>query len=77
MPLLSFFAVGIGAFFGALLRWGFGLLWNAVIPNLPLGTLAANLVGGFVIAARSARSNSFRICRWNFACSSPPVFAAA
>jgi len=49
MPLLSFFAVGIGAFFGALLRWGFGTLWNSVIPNLPLGTLAANLVGGFII----------------------------
>ena len=26
-------------------RWWFGLLWNPVFPTLPLGTLAANLVG--------------------------------
>ena len=60
MPLLSFFAVGIGAFLGALLRWGFGLLWNAVIPNLPLGTLAANLVGGFVIGGALGAFEQFQ-----------------
>ena len=60
MPLASFFAVGIGAFFGALLRWGFGILWNTVIPNLPLGTLAANLVGGFIIGAALGAFEQFQ-----------------
>ena len=50
-PLLSFLAVGTGAFLGALLRWGFGILLNPLLPALPLGTLAANLLGGFVIGA--------------------------
>jgi len=35
-----------GAGFGALLRWAFGLWWNAAEPGWPWGTLAANLVGG-------------------------------
>jgi fluoride exporter len=60
MPLVSFFAVGIGAFFGALLRWGFGILWNTVIPNLPLGTLAANLVGGFIIGGALGAFEQFQ-----------------
>ena len=51
MGFLSVFAVGIGAFAGALLRWLFGLLLNPLLPALPLGTLAANLLGGFVIGA--------------------------
>ena len=51
MSLLSVFAVGMGAFLGALLRWGFGLALNPLLPALPLGTLAANLLGGFVIGA--------------------------
>lgn len=51
MGLLSFLAVGFGAFAGALLRWGFGILLNPLLPVLPLGTLAANLIGGFVIGA--------------------------
>ncbi len=49
MPIAAFFAVGIGAFIGALMRWGFAILWNAAVPALPLGTLAANLLGGFII----------------------------
>lgn len=42
-------AVGAGAALGAWLRWGLGIGLNAVLPNLPLGTLAANLVGGYLI----------------------------
>jgi CrcB protein len=42
-------AVGIGAALGAWLRGWFGLLLNPVFPTLPLGILAANLVGGFLI----------------------------
>jgi CrcB protein len=49
MPWIQFAAVGIGAACGAWLRWGFSLLLNPVFPTVPLGTLTANLVGGFVI----------------------------
>lgn len=49
MTLYAFLAVGIGAACGAWLRWGFGLWFNPVLPELPLGTLAANLVGGYLI----------------------------
>ena len=34
---------------GAWLRWGLGVAMNAIVPTLPLGTLAANLVGGYLI----------------------------
>lgn len=42
-------AVGIGAALGAWLRWALSHLLNVVFPLLPLGTLAANLIGGFLI----------------------------
>ena len=45
----SFFAVGIGAALGAWLRWGLGLLLNALHPTLPMGTLIANLVGAYLM----------------------------
>jgi len=46
---LGFVAVGAGAAVGAWLRWGFSVLWNAIHPALPYGTLAANLIGGYLI----------------------------
>ncbi len=49
MGLLGFVAVGVGAALGAWLRWGFSVLWNTVNPALPYGTLASNLVGGYLI----------------------------
>ena len=49
MNLLGFLAVGAGAAVGAWLRWWFGIVLNPVLPTLPLGTLAANLVGGFLM----------------------------
>lgn len=49
MMLYSFFAIGIGAALGAWLRWGLGLWLNPSLPELPLGTLSANLVGGYLI----------------------------
>ena len=49
MSTAGFFAVGIGAMLGAWARWGLGAGLNALVPNLPLGTLVANLAGGFVI----------------------------
>jgi CrcB protein len=42
-------AIAIGAALGALLRWRLGLWFNGVFPTVPLGTLAANLIGGFVM----------------------------
>jgi CrcB protein len=50
MPGLgSWLAVGGGAAVGAWLRWGLGTVLNPVFPTLPLGTLAANLVGGLMM----------------------------
>lgn len=46
---LGILAVGIGAAFGAWSRWALGLLLNALFPPIPPGTLAANLIGGYVI----------------------------
>ena len=45
--LAQWLAVGIGAAIGAWLRWGLGIALNASI--LPLGTLIANLGGGFLM----------------------------
>jgi CrcB protein len=45
----AFAAVGIGAALGAWTRWGLSAALNHVVPNLPLGTLAANIVGGYLI----------------------------
>jgi fluoride exporter len=49
MNAVGLIAVGAGAMLGAWLRWALGLGLNAALPNLPLGTLTANLVGGFLI----------------------------
>jgi len=46
---MNFSAVGVGAACGAWLRWGLSLWLNPVFPTVPLGTLTANLVGGFII----------------------------
>ena len=45
----GFVAVGLGAALGAWLRWGLSVALNHTTPNLPLGTLTANLVGGYLI----------------------------
>ncbi len=50
----AFLAIGIGAACGAWLRWGLGLWLNPALPTLPLGTLAANLVGGYLIGVAVA-----------------------
>ncbi len=54
MLIYSFLAVGIGAALGAWLRWGLGLWLNTALPELPLGTLASNLVGGYLIGIAMA-----------------------
>ncbi len=45
----SVIAIALGAAIGALLRWFLGLKLNSLYPTLPLGTLAANLIGGYII----------------------------
>ena len=49
MTLFAVVSIFVGAGLGALLRWGLGLSLNPVFPSLPLGTLAANLLGGLLI----------------------------
>lgn len=49
MSFGSWLAVGGGAAVGAWLRWGLGIVLNPVFPTVPLGTLASNLVAGFLM----------------------------
>ena len=49
MSFSGFIAVGGGAAAGAWLRWWLGMLLNPIFPTLPLGTLAANLIGGYLM----------------------------
>jgi fluoride exporter len=46
---LGILAVGIGAALGAWLRWILGIALNPVYPTVPLGTLMANILGGYLI----------------------------
>jgi len=57
--LFGFVAVGAGAAVGAWLRWWLGIVLNPVFPTLPLGTLAANLVGGFLMGLALAFLSHF------------------
>lgn len=54
MSWSGFAAVGIGAALGAWLRWGLGAWLNPSFPTVPLGTLAANLVGGYLVGVAVA-----------------------
>lgn len=54
MSLSALLAIGIGAILGAWLRWGLGLWLNPLLPTMPLGTLAANLLGGYLVGAAVA-----------------------
>jgi len=55
----SVIAIGVGAAVGALLRWWLSLRLNALFPTIPPGTLAANLIGAYVIGAAIAFFASF------------------
>lgn len=45
----GFLAVGIGGAMGCWLRWLLGIALNPLFSNMQLGTLAANLSGGFLV----------------------------
>lgn len=51
---MAVIAISVGAVAGALLRWALGLQLNALYPAVPPGTLAANIVGGYVIGVAMA-----------------------
>jgi fluoride ion exporter CrcB/FEX len=75
--LKSIIAIFIGAGAGALLRWWLGLTLNNYFPSVPPGTLAANLIGGYIIGghrvlrcvlgarARVATVRHHRLLRWS------------
>lgn len=54
MNATAFLAIGIGAVLGAWLRYGLGLWLNPLFVTMPLGTLAANLIGGYLVGAAVA-----------------------
>jgi len=45
----SIVAICVGASLGALLRWWLGAQLNSLFSAVPPGTLAANLIGGYVV----------------------------
>jgi CrcB protein len=47
-------AVFVGAGLGACARWALGEALNRALPALPLGTLAANLIGGYLVGVAIA-----------------------
>jgi len=51
---MAFGAVGLGSALGAWARWWLGLRLNPLFPTIPLGTLAANLIGGYLVGVAVA-----------------------
>jgi CrcB protein len=47
-------AVCVGGIAGCLLRWLLGLWFNTQPSVVPLGTLAANLIGGYIVGVAVA-----------------------
>lgn len=45
----SIMMISIGGALGCLLRWWLGVSLNALFPLMPLGTLAANCIAGYLI----------------------------
>lgn len=52
-------AICVGASAGALLRWQLGMTLNSLFPPIPMGTLIANLVGGYLIGLAIAFFEAF------------------
>jgi CrcB protein len=70
MNAAGFAAVAIGAVFGAWLRWGLSTWLNPANPNLPYGTLAANIGGGYAVGLAVAffSANASLTPEWRLAC---------
>ena len=56
--MLQVIAICLGACVGALARWGLGLWLNTSAALLPWGTLAANLIGGYLVGVCVAVFNN-------------------
>lgn len=54
MGIYAFLAVFGGAGIGACLRWALAIRLNPIFPPVPLGTLAANLLGGYFVGVAVA-----------------------
>jgi CrcB protein len=50
----SIAVISLGASLGAVLRWLLDVSMNSLFPNMPLGTLTANLVGAYLIGIAMA-----------------------
>jgi fluoride exporter len=48
---IGLLVIGVGAALGAWLRWVLGLWLNPLVAHVPMGTLAANLIGGYLVGA--------------------------
>jgi len=60
MFLSTILSISLGAAVGALFRWYLGLSLNSFFPTIPLGTLAANLIGGFLMGIFMAITKDHR-----------------
>ena len=69
-------AISVGGSLGALLRWWLGLLLNSYFPPIPPGTLAANLLGAYVVGVAVAFFAAYAAIAPSGDCSSSPGFAA-
>jgi CrcB protein len=54
--LKSIIAIFVGGGIGSVLRWCLGLRLNSYFPSIPPGTLAANLIGAYIIGVAIAFS---------------------
>ena len=55
----SIMAIAAGAALGALLRWQLGAKLNSLFPTIPPGTLAANLIGAYIVGICIAFFSTF------------------
>ena len=70
MNAAGLLAVAVGAVLGAWLRWGLSTWLNPANPNLPYGTLAANIGGGYAIGLAVAffSANASIAPEWRLVC---------
>ncbi|MFT4102444.1 MAG: fluoride efflux transporter CrcB [Burkholderiaceae bacterium] len=52
--LQAVIAISVGAAIGALLRYGLSLMMNAMVPAIPMGTLASNLIAAYIVGVAIA-----------------------
>lgn len=70
MTASAFLAVAVGAVLGAWARWGLAIWLNPGHSGLPLGTLAANICGGYLVGIAVAlfSAHASLAPEWRLAC---------